>query len=304
MSTKNNATLTKAVLHLRESIDAEWLQNIAIEGKAGRTGATGPQGLKGKDGKTYTPILREVDGEVFVDFYTDERTVVGTINIKGANGVDGVNGIDGVDGKTYTPVLREEDGKVYLDFVEGDTTISGALNLKGEQGAKGDTGANGKSAYAIAVENGYEGTEEEYTELVTSVPENAQKAEDAKEGAEQARDEAVVALNNGCVYKVVDLGVASIIPVVREKTIYKFSVNGSCAIAFDLPTLDNEAIVFWLWIAMGDTAYTLTFPPNITWINEPSLGANTQCMLALMSVDQGATWIANTQWEKQGGVLV
>jgi len=56
----------------------------------------------------------------------------------GQNGVDGVNGVNGVDGK---------DGKDGKDGVDGKD---------------GKDGINGKSAYEIAVENGFEGTVDQW----------------------------------------------------------------------------------------------------------------------------------------------
>lgn len=41
-------------------------------------------------------------------------------------------------------------------------------SLKGPQGEQGDTGADGKSAYDYAVEAGYEGTEEEFAESLVA----------------------------------------------------------------------------------------------------------------------------------------
>ena len=65
----------------------------------------------------------------------------------------------------------------------GETVDGGAMII----GIKGD------SAYDIAVANGYEGTEEEYTEMITSVPEYASQAADA---AEQAASSMSVAQNS------------------------------------------------------------------------------------------------------------
>ncbi|ENU26953.1 hypothetical protein F992_01557, partial [Acinetobacter modestus] len=45
---------------------------------------------------------------------------------------------------------------------KGDKGDIGATGATGAQGSKGDTGANGKSAFEIAVDNGYTGTEQEW----------------------------------------------------------------------------------------------------------------------------------------------
>ena len=43
--------------------------------------------------------------------------------------------------------------------------VIGIPAIQGDKGADGADGANGKSAYEIAVENGFEGTEEEWLEV-------------------------------------------------------------------------------------------------------------------------------------------
>lgn len=47
---------------------------------------------------------------------------------------------------------------------KGDTGAQGIQGVQGEKGEKGDKGDNGKSAYQIAVDNGYSGTEEQWLE--------------------------------------------------------------------------------------------------------------------------------------------
>ena len=47
---------------------------------------------------------------------------------------------------------------------KGDTGATGATGAQGDKGDKGDTGATGKSAYEIAVDNGYTGTEQQWIE--------------------------------------------------------------------------------------------------------------------------------------------
>lgn len=139
-------------------------------------------------------------------------------------------------------------------------------------------------------------------QAIAEAVEDAETAKDqaveAKDETLEARDEAVVALNNGCVYEVRDITDANI-ALDKTLTAYKHTPTSDTTYTFTTPTdASGKIVVFWLWIVMGDTAHAITFPSNITWISEPSLGANTQCMLALMSVDNGTSWQANVQWEK------
>ncbi len=65
-------------------------------------------------------------------------------SLKGVDGKDGVNGKDGCDGRNGVDGLPGKDGK------------------NGEDGLPGRDGIDGKSAYIIAVEHGFSGTENEW----------------------------------------------------------------------------------------------------------------------------------------------
>lgn len=102
----------------------------------------------------------------------------------GADGKDGVDGKDGADGKSAYEIAvdngytdTEQAWLASLKGDKGDTGEPGAAGEKGEPGEKGDTGAagkdgrdgtdgaagrdgaNGSSAYEIAVQHGYSGSE-------------------------------------------------------------------------------------------------------------------------------------------------
>lgn len=82
---------------------------------------------------------------------------VGTVSdwlesLKGADGLPGKDGINGVDGK---------DGKAGRDGVDGQNGIDG------KDGRDGVDGQNGLSAYEVAVENGFTGSEEEWLQSIT-----------------------------------------------------------------------------------------------------------------------------------------
>ena len=83
---------------------------------------------------------------------TTDKTVVGAINE--VLGKVGDGGSDGKDGATFTP------------SVSGDGTLSWSNDKELENpesvNIKGPKGDDGKSAYEVAVQNGYEGTETEW----------------------------------------------------------------------------------------------------------------------------------------------
>lgn len=105
--------------------------------------------------------------------------------------------IDGTEKikEVVPPAFKNE----YDKMVNVTTQIKEAYD-KGE--LKGDKGAEGKSAYQVALDNGYEGTEqqwldslkyqhsEEFTQLANEVRSNAEKAENSKNLASQSAAQA------------------------------------------------------------------------------------------------------------------
>lgn len=120
--------------------EIEWLESLkGADGKDGINGKDGADGLPGKDG---------IDGK------------------NGADGQDGVNGSDGMsayeiavaNGFTGT----EFEWLVSLKGSDGKDGVNGKDGADGQDGIDGINGADGKSAYIIAVEHGFTGTETEW----------------------------------------------------------------------------------------------------------------------------------------------
>ena len=103
---------------------------------------------KGKDGKSAYEIAVEYG---FVGTETEWLE-----SLKGVDGKDGVNGKDGCDGRNGVDGLPGKDGK------------------NGADGLSGRDGIDGKSAYIIAVEHGFSGTETEWLQSL--------KGADGKDG--------------------------------------------------------------------------------------------------------------------------
>lgn len=103
---------------------------------------------KGKDGKSAFEIAVE-HGFVGTEVEWLE-------SLKGVDGKDGVNGKDGCDGRNGVDGLPGKDGK------------------NGADGLPGCDGIDGKSAYIIAVEHGFSGTETEWLQSL--------KGADGKDG--------------------------------------------------------------------------------------------------------------------------
>lgn len=94
-----------------------------------------------------------------------------------------LNALKGADGKSAYQValdngfvgsvtdwlnsLRGQPGADGAPGKDGETGATGAQGDKGDKGDKGDDGLNGKSAYEIAVDNGFKGTVSEWLESLS-----------------------------------------------------------------------------------------------------------------------------------------
>lgn len=119
--------------------EVEWLESLK-----GEPGETGPQGEAGETGAS------------------------------GTDGVDGLsayeiavnNGFNGTEAE-WLASIKGEKGEQGIQGEKGDTGFQGLQGVQGAKGEKGDTGAKGESgasAYELAVENGFSGTETEWLE--------------------------------------------------------------------------------------------------------------------------------------------
>lgn len=115
---------------------------------------------KGKDGKSAYKIAIE---HGFVGTETEWLE-----SLKGVDGKDGVNGKDGCDGRNGVDGLPGKDGK------DGADGVPGHNGADGKNGVDGINGSDGKSAYIIAVEHGFTGTETEWLQSL--------KGADGKDG--------------------------------------------------------------------------------------------------------------------------
>lgn len=143
--------------------DLTWTPLVALEdligpqgpqGSQGPPGTQGPQGEKGDTGEQGPQGNQGPQGEA------------------GAAGADGVDGADGADGESaYDIAVGNGFEGTELEWIaslkgekgdKGDTGDQGPQGLQGVQGEAGADGADGASAYDIAVDNGFEGTELEW----------------------------------------------------------------------------------------------------------------------------------------------
>lgn len=126
------------------------------KGDTGNTGATGPQGPKGEKGDT------GAKGDKGAPFVYSDFTPEQLADLKGEKGDKGDTGAQGIQG---------DKGETGEPGPKGDTGDQGP---KGDKGDKGDgldyttmtpeeiADITGKSAYDVAVENGFTGTVDEW----------------------------------------------------------------------------------------------------------------------------------------------
>ena len=169
-----------------EGTEKEWLESLkgekgeqGLKGERGEQGIQGIQGLKGDRGEDgYTPKkgVDYFDGKDGKDGYTP---IKGVDYFDGKDGQDGQNGKDGISvthewndtrlkitsaSGTSSADLKGQQGEQGPQGEKGDVGPKGDKGDIGEQGIQGPIGPQGKSAYEIAVDNGFEGTEEEWLE--------------------------------------------------------------------------------------------------------------------------------------------
>ena len=149
----------------------EWIASIK--------GPTGEKGIDGVKGKSAYEVAVE---EGFVGTVAEWL-----LSLKGKDGLTGPNGKSAYqvavqDGFVGTEVewLASLKGKDGNDGVKGNPGNDGAKGADGKDGKDGNTGANGKSAYQVALDGGFVGTEAQW--LLSLVGAKGAKGENAHVG--------------------------------------------------------------------------------------------------------------------------
>lgn len=98
-----------------------------------------------------------IDGELWVYTNSTETSAV--------NGFINAGSIKGPSGRGITTATINTDGELVITYSDDTSETVGIVKgEKGDTGAAGADGTDGKSAYDLAVENGYTGTETEWLE--------------------------------------------------------------------------------------------------------------------------------------------
>ena len=164
---------------LKPARGEQGLQGVRGErGLQGERGAQGERGIQGLQGVQGLQGLPGVKGDAGAKGEQGERGLQG---LQGARGLQGERGLPGADGAKGD---KGEQGERGLTGAKGDKGSDGLDGKDGLPGAKGVDGKDGKSAYQIAVAQGFAGSEAAW--LASLKGEKGDKG-DAGGGAGQAK---------------------------------------------------------------------------------------------------------------------
>ena len=145
----------------------------SIPGPQGPVGAAGPQGIAGTNGANGLSAyeIAVQNGYTGTESQWLSTAIVGPqgpAGPQGPQGIAGTNGLNGIDGAQGPQGIQGEQGPA------GPQGVAGANGIDGAQGAQGPVGQNGLSAYEIAVQNGYTGTESQWLSTAIVGPQGPQ----------------------------------------------------------------------------------------------------------------------------------
>ena len=145
---------------LKPARGEQGLQGVRGErGLQGERGAQGERGIQGLQGVQGLQGLPGVKGDAGAKGEQGERGLQG---LQGARGLQGERGLPGADGAKGDKGEQGERGLTGAKGDKGSDGLDGKDGLpgaKGVDGLPGKDGADGKSAYQVAVANGFSGDE-------------------------------------------------------------------------------------------------------------------------------------------------
>ena len=157
--------------NVAEDINALDVRIEDIEAKVGAGGANGLTPHIGANGNWWigdTDTLKPARGEQGIQGLRGERGLQGERGAQGERGIQGLQGVQGLQGLPGVKGdagAKGEQGERGLTGAKGDKGSAGLDGKDGLPGAKGvdglpgKDGADGKSAYQVAVANGFSGDE-------------------------------------------------------------------------------------------------------------------------------------------------
>ena len=169
--------------YIWSSAENDWVSVGKLRGPQGAQGIQGIQGPKGDTGAAGTLEIESVStGAAGTNVIIENTGTANAAKLKitiprGDTGAQGPKGETGAKGDTGAQGPKGETGAT------GATGATGPQGSPGEQGPKGDTGAtgpqgpkgtDGKSAFQLAQDAGYTGTESEFASILNNLPANTE----------------------------------------------------------------------------------------------------------------------------------
>lgn len=165
-------------------------------GKDGQNGRDGTNGINGKSAYGIAVDLGFVGSESkwisSLKGLNGKNGINGKDGVNGKDGKDGQNGRDGINGKSFLEQLSElgfENAEHFIKSIKGTDGINGKDGKDGKDGQNGrdgTNGINGKSAYDIAVDLGFVGSESKWISSLKGLDgkdgENGKNGLDGKNG--------------------------------------------------------------------------------------------------------------------------
>ena len=151
--------------NVAEDINALNARVDELDGKVGTGGGNGLTPHIGDNGNWWigdTDTLKPARGEQGIQGLRGERGLQGERGAQGERGIQGLQGVQGLQGLPGVKGdagAKGEQGERGLTGAKGDKGSDGLDGKDGLPGAKGVDGKDGKSAYQIAVANGFSGDE-------------------------------------------------------------------------------------------------------------------------------------------------
>lgn len=145
--------------NVAEDINALNARVDELDGKVGTGGGNGLTPHIGDNGNWWignTDTLKPARGEQGIQGLRGERGLQGERGAQGDRGIQGLQGIQGIQG---LPGAKGEKGEPGAKGEQGLQGLPGKDGAAGAKGADGLPGADGKSAYQIAVAQGFAGSE-------------------------------------------------------------------------------------------------------------------------------------------------
>lgn len=195
------------------------------------------------------------------------------------------NPVEGMTEQEVLQIVKSNlpDTSNYYTKSEVDTAIKTVADkigeISGTKDDKGDTGAQGKSAYEIALENGYVGSEKEWLVSLKGAkgdtgergPQGEQGLQGAKGDKGDKGDAGIDATLMKIIDKTSDIGTSY---TIEANKMYLFGEKTTLNIQF--ASVEDSTVVneYLFQFISGSTATELTYPDSIKFVQEFEIEAN------------------------------